>query len=586
MYDNIYTDYTNAKIYINEINASKVLGLLKKQEQNGKLSAEHYAYLSKAYTFLQDDLLAQKYARLSIKIDKTYPYGYLRLAFSYARLGKKRQALLFTKIADKLISINNVFLLTFLAILYNYCDEKVRSKEIITKLEKLRLTNVDYYFHMGFLYSQLDPQKALEYLHNAEKVCSRNLYNIWLNIVEIGIEVEDYFLAEKYADKCLLVAETKKMLNYKSICLIKHNKYNAANKLIKKQYKLTCENADKTNLLSSIIYNYHVCGFDKKALKLINFVLKHFPLTNSFYSVVGLFYEETENYKKAIEMYKASLETDPNDSYIYSSISYCYSNLGDNENALLYADKSLQINPENAYSYYRKGRIYTSMKKYLSAIENYQKSIEYDSTDVDSFQWISYCYSMINEFEKSLEFANRAILLDKHYGYSYFRKAWAYQEMGLFNKALKYYEKCIEYDDKYVDAYLNISYIYSKQKKTKKSLIYANKALLINKEYAYAHYRKAWALQESGKWEEAIDGYSKAIELDPTDIYNYLGIACISLNVNESITALLYANKALFLDRNCGGAYYYKSLALGNLGKYKEAEKAYEKALKLGYSPG
>ena len=94
------------------------------------------------------------------------------------------------------------------------------------------------------------------------------------------------------------------------------------------------------------------------------------------------------------------------------------------------------------------------------------------------------------------------------------------------------------------------------------------------------------ALQESGRYEEAYDGYSKAIELDPTDIYNYLGIACIALNNQESSDALLYANKAIFLDRNCGGAYYYKSLALSNLGKIKEAEAAYAKAIELGYLPG
>jgi Flp pilus assembly protein TadD len=123
-------------------------------------------------------------------------------------------------------------------------------------------------------------------------------------------------------------------------------------------------------------------------------------------------------------------------------------------------------------------------------------------------------------------------------------------------------------------------------KDIKQSLLYANKALLINKDYAYAHYRKAWALQETGKFGEASDGYSKAIELNPTDVYNYLGMACVSLNNNDSSEALEYANKALFVDRNCGGAYYYKSIALSNLGRQKEAEKAFAKALKLGYTSG
>ena len=145
--------------------------------------------------------------------------------------------------------------------------------------------------------------------------------------------------------------------------------------------------------------------------------------------------------------------------------------------------------------------------------------------------------------------------------------------------------EAVDVDDKYIDAYVNISYIYSKTKDYKLSMLYANKALLLDKDYAYAHYRKAWALQETGKFEEAIDGYSKAIELDPSDIYNYLGIACVSLNTQANLNALLYANKAILIDRNCGGAYYYKSLALSNLGKSKEAEQAFSIAQRLGYSP-
>ena len=225
------------------------------------------------------------------------------------------------------------------------------------------------------------------------------------------------------------------------------------------------------------------------------------------------------------------------------------------------------------------------MKEYYTAIIWFIKAIELDNTDVDSLQWISYCYSMLKDYEKSLEFANRAILLDNKDAYSYFRKAWAYQEIGRYKEAIRYYKDCINCNDKYVDAYLNISFIYSKMKDSKQSLLYANKALLINKDYAYAHYRKAWALQECGRLDEAYDGYSKAIELDPTDIYNYLGIACISLNTNDSSAALLYANKAIFIDRSCGGAYYYKSLALSNLGKIKESEAAYTKAIELGYVP-
>jgi tetratricopeptide (TPR) repeat protein len=399
-------------------------------------------------------------------------------------------------------------------------------------------------------------------------------------------ELEDYDNAELYADKCLKEEDTAYLLSLKADCLKEREDYEEAIKVLRKKY----HNFDKTKdeklqTLSLLIYNASNIYNKHKCERYINFAIKNFEPDSSLSYILAAYYEGIEDYKNALIYYKKLTTFDEDDATAYASLSFCYSKLGDDDSALKYADTAISKDSQNAYPYYRKGRIYSNMKEYYTAIIWFIKAIELDNTDVDSLQWISYCYSMLKDYEKSLEFANRAILLDNKDAYSYFRKAWAYQEIGRYQEAIRYYKDCINCNDKYVDAYLNISFIYSKMKDSKQSLLYANKALLINKDYAYAHYRKAWALQECGRLDEAYDGYSKAIELDPTDIYNYLGIACISLNTNDSSSALLYANKAIFIDRSCGGAYYYKSLALSNLGKIKESEAAYTKAIELGYVP-
>ena len=157
------------------------------------------------------------------------------------------------------------------------------------------------------------------------------------------------------------------------------------------------------------------------------------------------------------------------------------------------------------------------------------------------------------------------------------------QELEKYKEAIDTYQKCIEYDASFVDAYANISYCYSKLSDFKKSILFANKAIMVNKDYAYSHYRKAWALHNLGKFDEAIDDYFEAIELDPTDVYNYLGITGVFLDKQENFSALEFANKAIMLDRDCANAYYYKSVALSNLGKKLEAEKVFAKARELGF---
>ena len=585
MYDNIHTNYEDAKIYISEVTAPAVIDMLINKEIAGKMEAETYAYLSKAYVFAGNEEMSLSFAYKSIEANPYYVYGYIRIAFAYARIGEKDNVLKFTQKADKLNYDQNPYINAFLVVLYNYLDNRNRVKQLLTKLEDDYVNTPEYNYYMGFMYSSDNPEKAIDYLLKAEKAGFKDKYNLYNNLAENYSQLEDFDMAEYYADKCLEMGDGKNILRIKAECRKENAEYNEAIIYLKRKYKKDILNEDKLKTLILLIYCSEYSNNPKRTEGYINFAMKNFKADYNLYYVVASYYENTENYYKAIDMYKHMLKLNKDTGSGYSGISYCYSQIGDNEKALRYAEKAIQVEPELSYTYYRKARVLVSMKDYPNAISYFEKSLDYDRSDVDSFQWISYCYSILKNYEKSLEYANRAILLDKEDSYSYFRKAWAYQELGRFTEAVRFYEECIKYDNKYVDAYLNISYIYSKLKDTKQSLLYANKALLINKDYSYAHYRKAWALQESGRYQEAVDGYSRAIELDPTDIYNYLGIACISLNNDESANALLYANKALFIDRNCGGAYYYKSLALSNLGRIEEAQAAYAKAISLGYSP-
>ena len=585
MFDNIYTKYEDTKMFISECNANDVINVIKDAEKNGHLTAELCAYMSKAYVFAYNNEMALHYALRSVELNPTYSYGYVRTAFAYARLGEPENSLKYTRLAEITNSDDNIFVLSFLAVLYNYCGQQEKVEEIIKMIKANYENTALYNYCLGFIYSQDEPEEAINFFKKAESLGYGDKFNLWTSLADNYSLLDDFDKAEEYSDKCLQLGEGSVSLRIKAECLKEKGEYSAAVPYLRKKYKISHSIENKLKTLTLLIYCIMYSEYADKTERYIKFAFKNFPKDYHLYYVAASYYESEEQYDKAINIYTEMLNLSDNAGDTYASISYCYSQQGLYDRALHFANKSIEKNPENAYGHYRKGRVLAAMKVFDEAIKSFESSIEYNRSDIDSFQWISYCYSMLNNYEKSLEYANRAILLDKTDCYSYFRKAWAYQELGRYKEALTYYDECIRCDNRYIDAYINASYVYSKIGDSKQSLIYANKALLLNKDYSYAHYRKAWALQESGRYEEAFDGYSKAIELDPTDIYNYLGIACISLNNQENENALLYANKALFIDRNCGGAYYYKSLALSNLGKIKEAEVAYSKALQLGYLP-
>jgi len=88
-------------------------------------------------------------------------------------------------------------------------------------------------------------------------------------------------------------------------------------------------------------------------------------------------------------------------------------------------------------------------------------------------------------------------------------------------------------------------------------------------------------LFEEGKYEQAIDEYTKAIELDPnlTDAYYNRGLAY--LMTKQYDLALADFNKAIELDPKMSTAWSGRGMALAGLGRYKEALEAYDKALEI-----
>ena len=577
MYDNFYTKYKDAKIFINSTTAEDVIKMLSKEKHP---TAEQCAYLSKAYVFADDGKKAVKFARKAVKINPEYAYGYIRLSFALGRMGKKKECLKNLELAEK-FGAEDWLVQTFLACIYNYVGNYEKSSYYIEKLLECGDKSPAYYYNVGFVYYAISPEdyeKAIEYFKKAGDFKDR--YNLNYKLMECYGELGDIETALGYLEKCLSIKETPELLERQIQCMIFLEKYEEAERLSRKYYRKTDDKQQALRFLAVIAKSE---GQYNKALRYLRFADYTTEATEYLYELTAEIYEAKKDYYSALDFYKKALRFDRYDDEILLNISYCYSKTEDFKLADKYADMAIALNDNSAYSYYRKGNVMISVGRFDAAVEAFKQAVKLDPEDVDYYHSLSYAYSKTGELELSLEYANRAILLDKTSSYSYFRKAWALQEMEKYGEAITSYEKCIEYESTFVDAYANISFCYSKLKDFNKSILYANKAIMVNKDYAYSHYRKAWALHNLGKFDEALDDYLEAIELDPTDIYNYLGITGVFLDKKENLSALEFANKAIMLDRQCGNAYYYKSVALSNLGKKAEAEKIYAKALQLGF---
>lgn len=584
MFDNYYTKYEDACFFINWETAQEICEKLSKDVQNKKMTAEKYAYLSKAYTYLAEDKLALDMAKQAVKLDREYAYGYTRLAFSYGRLGKRKECYKTALLAEQ-YGCNDWFILAFLINIFAWLDEMDKAEIYLYQLENIKLDNAAYYYALGFAFGCpyiKEYEKALCYLKKAEELGYKNQNDLIYKIIQCCGKLGDIDNAELYLKKYIeKYGENEDILEKKIQCALYAQKPDEILNDIRRFYRIS---DDKEQALIYLASAYQQKGQIDRALRYLQFAEKTTDTSLCLYCNEASLYEQKKEFKKAVACYKKAIKFDKNNEDILLGLSFCYSNLKENELAELYVDKALLLEPEEPYPYYRKGNLCCDLKRYDEAAEYYKKALELDPYDVDFYGSVSYAYSKINKYELSLEYANRGIMVNNGDCYIHFRKGWALQELEQYENAIASYLKCIECNESYVDAYANISYCYSKLGEIKKSMLYANKAILINKDYAYAHYRKAWGLHYMGQFKDAVEAYETALELDPTDQYSYLGLAASSLNLCESVEALKAANKAIMLDRNCGEAYYFKGMALTTLGKLKEAKVSYAKAASLGYS--
>jgi len=101
---------------------------------------------------------------------------------------------------------------------------------------------------------------------------------------------------------------------------------------------------------------------------------------------------------------------------------------------------------------------------------------------------------------------------------------------------------------------------------------------------AEACYEKANALFVDENFDEALDNYNRAIDLDPSKADYYVKRAACHIKLGLFTDAITDANAALKLQPNNANAYLRKGMALFSLEEYEAAKQAFEKGQTLDSS--
>jgi tetratricopeptide (TPR) repeat protein len=187
----------------------------------------------------------------------------------------------------------------------------------------------------------------------------------------------------------------------------------------------------------------------------------------------------------------------------------------------------------------------------------------------------------MNKFEKIIAECKLAIDQDSNDFESLTKWMEAVKQLANPDKALLELQNVIDKTIHTAHGYNSFGNLFYDLGRFNQAIEQYKKAIELDPAYVVAYNNRGLALRSLGKYEEALTQYLKATELEPTnpDVFNNIGNALYDLKKYEE--AIAQYIKAIELDSNFVDAYNNRGLALKNLRRYEEAIAQYTKAIEL-----
>ena len=305
---------------------------------------------------------------------------------------------------------------------------------------------------------------------------------------------------------------------------------------------------------------YKALGRYEEALADYDQAIRLSPKPQSFlYKVRGDVYKALDHYEEALADFDRSLELNPTQWYVYKRRSLAHFKLGHYDEALADFDEAIRLSPKpQADLQWRRGDVYKTLGRHEEALADYDRSIEADSTQYHVYKL----------------------------------RGLAHFKLGHYDEALADIAMAVELNP---DDSSNLRWIpptlvaECPDEELKKGILaLADKTVELTGGSASAYHNSGYVKLLFGKPGEAVGDFSKAIELEPTDIshwfrrseaYRALGeeelanadfdeyVKCLEKAIEDAPDeAVGWGNR--------GSAYAY-------LGRWSEAAADYEKAIEL-----
>lgn len=289
---------------------------------------------------------------------------------------------------------------------------------------------------------------------------------------------------------------------------------------------------------------------------------------------------------------------------------YNHGNSGLTREAIKAFDKAVELNPHLVDAWYLKGDSHDLLNENDEALKAYDKVIELSPRD-NNTPWDSEVnirayrvwyskgniLSRTNRYEEAINAYNKALEIETGNEQAITMMGETFIKMGRYDEAISCFDKITQRFADYVydgqgtpitgiDAYRDKGLALLKAGRYNESVQAYQRAVELDPTQAWSWHDKGNALREQGKYDEALQAYNKTLEIAPTNPYHWIGKGNVSRDQGNYSEALYDYTKAAELIGECTAYSAIYSITWKNIGislkalhRNEEADIAFAKAV-------
>ena len=287
-------------------------------------------------------------------------------------------------------------------------------------------------------------------------------------------------------------------------------------------------------------------------------------------------------HKEAAQLLDAIEEMEPSNQEIYIQKAAIASKNKKHHAAIAFLFKGLEQGDDPHEIWSLLAMEYMVLENYREAKNYFRLCIEEDPEDYQMLYNLIFCLDYLKENHEAIDVLNIVLEANPYNEIAWLESGKQYLNLNLKEEALKAFDFAIISEDAFVGAYIEKAKLLESLGRINEAIENYDIATRLEDPSAYLYIRMAVCHQKLGNDQMALQYFKKGINEDPSYEKAWTGIVDFYIEKQNPIKALYYCEKGLQINENYVS--YWKRNALLNkaLGKYQEAEVAFQNTIELG----